>query len=195
MRNQVLALSLCLLVAVTVSLGYGQSLGKGGTSDRGPKKPKTLPPRVSDNRPVTFLEASDVFNRAEKTVRSALGIKGQPVPQKTNMPKKPVSRKFVIERMANLLAVVKRKIRLTPAPVAYNKTVLRLNDLKLLTTLNRLVKLGLVAKLGPLATGPGDTLTPAQFGDAVGFFLARIGQITNLPSNKWTPSLQSGEDR
>jgi hypothetical protein len=195
MRKQVLTLSLCLVCVAAVSLGFSQSLGKSSPSDGGLKKSKSVPPRVADNRPVTFQEASEVFSRAEKTISSALGIKGHQASQKTPLPNKPVSRNFVIERMADLLTVVKPKVRLTPAPVTYDKTVLKLDDPKLLATLNKLVKLGAVAKLGPLATGPGNTLTPAQFGDAVGFFMARIGQITNLPSNKWTPSLQSGDER
>jgi hypothetical protein len=56
--------------------------------------------------------------------------------------------------------------------------------------LEMLVRMGAVAKIGPLATGPGNVLTVPEFGDAIGFFLARMAQMTHLPSSKWTPALR-----
>jgi hypothetical protein len=53
-----------------------------------------------------------------------------------------------------------------------------------------LVRLGAVARVGPLATNKSDTIDAPDFGDAIGFFLARMAEITHQPSSKWTPWLR-----
>jgi hypothetical protein len=38
-----------------------------------------------------------------------------------------------------------------------------------------------------------DKFTASQFGDTLGFFLARVAETTYTPSSKWTPILQPNE--
>jgi hypothetical protein len=41
-----------------------------------------------------------------------------------------------------------------------------------------------------LATGPTDSITVSDFGDAIGFFVSRVAQMSHMPNRKWTPWLR-----
>jgi hypothetical protein len=53
-----------------------------------------------------------------------------------------------------------------------------------------LVAWGFVAPVGPLVVGPGDTLTAAQAGDALGYFFSQVALLSHRADPKWTPRLQ-----
>jgi hypothetical protein len=170
-----------LLVGGIAAGAYGQ------VPQDGPKKhaPVVLP---TTNAPVTEAEARATFARAEMVLQKALHLTRTPPALDIPSASAPVHREQVIAEMAKVYDYVRPKITMTPAPVKYDPAVLKVSH-SASDTLNRFVRLGAVARVGPLATGPSDTLTVPQFGDAIGFFLARIAELTHLPSNKWTPEL------
>ncbi|MFN3683452.1 MAG: hypothetical protein ACK41F_05895 [Fimbriimonadaceae bacterium] len=61
------------------------------------------------------------------------------------------------------------------------------------SVLEELIRWQCVAKLGPLAAGERTTLTVDEFGDALGFCLARLADLTHMPSPRWSPYLMDDE--
>lgn len=55
-----------------------------------------------------------------------------------------------------------------------------------------LVAGGFVAPYGPLTTGHRSGLTPEEYGDALGQFIARTMERTHTPSRQFSPYLQGG---
>jgi hypothetical protein len=52
-----------------------------------------------------------------------------------------------------------------------------------------LVRAGFLAPVGPLVTGPSEGLTPIEFGDALGFFTARLERQTAEADPEYTPGM------
>jgi hypothetical protein len=101
-----------------------------------------------------------------------------------------VTRELVVAELSQEYDLLSPKAKYTPLPVSYDPSVLKIAAAER-TSLERLIRLGFVARVGPLATGPTDTITPHDLGDAVGFFMCRIAQITYLPDPKWSPMIQN----
>jgi hypothetical protein len=155
-----------------------------------PKLPKQNVKGVNETSPVTQSEASAVFVRARNVINVARIAK---IPTKTKLgsSNQLITRDMVILEMARLLKESEPAIKLVPRPVVFNATLLKAGSPGSKSALLKLVKWGFVAPVGPLATGPTANLTPREFGDAVGFFLARLTDVTHMPSIKWSPYLQS----
>lgn len=155
------------------------------------ESPKKHTPRhvTTTSAPVTQTEARSTFAKAENIIRSALNLPMKAPASGIADGTAPVSRAQVVAEMVRLYGVISPKVKLTPRPVSFEPSRLKIATAQR-ANLEKLIRMGAVAKLGPLATGPTDTLTIPQFGDALGFFLSRMAEITNQPSNKWTPALQ-----
>ncbi len=173
------------LVAGTLMLtlpALGQQPPKEGLTRNKVKKV------VATSAPVTQAEARAAFVRAERVIRSAVGIGGVPNTRSAGS-KQPVTRAEVVEEFARLYTLVLPKAKITPRPVRFDAARLKIAGSQR-EKLIRLVRAGAIAPVGPVAAGPKDTLTVAEFGDALGYFLSRMAEITYLPSRRWTPDLQ-----
>lgn len=148
------------------------------------------PPARINNSPVTAAEAREALLRAEGVLRKSLLLSGKPTSSVPSVPK-PITRSTVVAEFNRIYRLVKPKAKLTPRPSSYVASRLKISPDQR-ANLEAMVRLGAVAPYGPLATGPAETLTVAEFGDALGFFMSRLAEITHLPSNRWTPSLQDG---
>jgi hypothetical protein len=146
---------------------------------------------ATSSAPVTQSEARAVFAKAGAAIRKALNIEHAQPPVSIPSGSAPVRREQVIGEMARIYTYILPKVKLTPMPVKYDPAVLKIEHSES-GNLNMFVRIGAVGRVSPLATGPSDTLTVPQFGDALGFFLARMTELTHMPSNKWTPELQPG---
>ncbi len=158
-----------------------------------PRKPIKSPAFNYQGRstaPVSLSEAKGTFVRVDKMLRRALKLDSTDSSVRIGEGVAAVHRPQIVAEMTRILVLVGPSMKFTPRPVVFDARVLRLSDAKQLANLKRLIKLGAVARVGPLATGPEETMTPHDFGDAVGFFVARIAQMTHMPSNKWTPWLR-----
>jgi hypothetical protein len=160
---------------------------KQGLSDR---KPKAVVGAVA-NAPVTQAEAAAVFKRAETVLRK---LTRQPGVAKSGIPLTgaPVSRTQIVREMDRIFNLAKPAFKFTPPPVQHRPELFSLKDAASVAALKRLVGWGFVARLGPVATSSKSSLTVAEFGDAIGFFLLRMSDLTHTPSTKWSPYLQSG---
>ena len=146
---------------------------------------------VNQSALVTKAEAAAVFARARKAIISARisGVPNKP----TIVPGNAVAtREEVILEMAKIVDASRKSMKFVPKPVKYDVKMFKVGSASSRSALARLVEDGFVAPVGPLATGPKPGLTVAQFGDAVGFFLARITDVTHMPSPKWSPYLSGG---
>ncbi len=80
--------------------------------------------------------------------------------------------------------------RTTPRPFRTVGSVVRSKnqDKDVQDELLQLSRWGLVGPVGPLAAG-GQTLTPEEFGDALGYFYAGVALYSYQPDPEWTPDL------
>ncbi|MEZ0326547.1 MAG: hypothetical protein ACAH95_11640 [Fimbriimonas sp.] len=139
---------------------------------------------------VTEAEAKVVFEKAEKMLRKLTKSTTllKPIPLSGSSA---VARSKVVMQLDRLYEMIRQKVRLTPRRVPINAGVLRMSG-PAKDKLARLVKLGAIGNYGPLAAGPADKLTVKEFGDALGFFIARMAEMTHMPNPKWSPALMDG---
>jgi hypothetical protein len=100
----------------------------------------------------------------------------------------PVTRDQVVAEMDREYEALRPQIKFTPNPAPIDPDMLRISA-SVKPKLIKLIKLGFIGRVAPLATGPKASLEPAEFGDAIGFFITRMAQLTHMPSPKWSPLL------
>jgi hypothetical protein len=145
-------------------------------------------PFVWDSRPVTRTEANQVFAQTRQALSRGLDFYF-PTAAKVPLGSEPVTREMVVAEMTQEANIMLPKAKFTPFPLACDSSVLKIEAAQR-ANLERLIRMGFVGKVGPLATGPADTITPRDLGDAIGFFVCRIAQITHMPDPKWSPMIQ-----
>lgn len=139
---------------------------------------------------VRVSEANATFTKYERVIRKVLGLPGTsaPAPSKDT---KPATRAQILNGMNRLFEMAKPEFKMTPRDTRYDAnqfSIPRGNPSR--GVLEKLVKWGFVGKVSPLATSKNDGLSLAEFGDAMGLFLARIADLTHTPSTKFSPYLQ-----
>jgi len=143
-----------------------------------------------DGAPVTQAEARATFTKTEKVIRGALRMPSVTPAVSFGGGSTPVTRAQVVKEMYRIYTLLRPRVKITPRAVVFDRSVLKMSDATAKADLNQLITMGAIARIGPLAVGPKNTLTVPEFGDAVGFFMAQMAQLTNQPSRKWTPILQ-----
>lgn len=184
--------ALTVAVASQVGGNTGRREPAGGQNNGKPQVKKTNVAGVDVKAPVTKSEAAAVFTRARKAIASA---RIAPVAAKSTITagSAAVSREEVILEMGKILEASKKSIKFIPALTRYEAKSFRVGSAGSKAALAKLVAWGFVGPVGPLATGPKPGLSIAQFGDAVGFFMARLADVTHMPSPKWSPYLQPND--
>ena len=172
-----LALVALLVFAVTA---FGQ--------ERTPIKPKEVAPEIA-KQIVTEGEANKVFARAEAMLRKKLALDSKAAPIDLGTSAAPVSREKVVAQFSRLYELSKPKFKLNPKPVGYDPKVLKMDNKKSLDQLVVLLKAGAIAERARVAVGPADTLTVKEFGDTLGYFLARIAQLPHMPIPEYSRAL------
>jgi len=144
---------------------------------------------VDGKSTVTQADAFAVFTQARKAIVAARIAKltTKPTIAKSGQP---VSRDQIILEMMKILNESKTAVKFVPKPVKFDPAVFKTGSAGAKAALAKLVKWGMVAPVGVLATGPKATLSIDDFGDALGFFLSRYSDVTHMPSTKWSPFLQ-----
>ncbi|MCC7436135.1 MAG: hypothetical protein IT363_15775 [Methanoregulaceae archaeon] len=138
---------------------------------------------------ITQSEASVVFSRIERTFSRLTRIsRTLPAMPKSN---NPTTRAEVLTRMIRLVDEFKGEFRFTPKRIPYDGSALTVNA-PARAQVERLIAWGFVAKTSPLVTGVQETLTPVEFGDAIGLFITRMADLTHTPSPKWSPYMSGG---
>lgn len=144
--------------------------------------------------PVTVKEADIVFNRIETAMRTVLKL--PKLKAEVRQVQRPITKNEVILRLDKMFEAIKPKFQYTPRPFKTNEEVLnRYNsDPEIRKKLLRLVKYGCVAPVGPLVVGSPDTVSMADFGDALGYFMSQMAFLTYYADPKWAPNLQNSGD-
>jgi len=178
-------------VFLAVILGTSVALAGQGTGEK-PKVKKTNVAGVDQNSPVSKAEAAAVFARARKAIaasRIALVTPKSGIAVGNG----PVTREEVILEMNRILQGSRKSIKFIPMLTNYDAKRFKVGSASAKSALAKLVAWGFVAPVGPLASGPKPGLTVAQFGDSIGFFMARLADVTHMPSPKWSPYLQPND--
>ncbi len=164
--------------------------GQGGDK---PHLKKVNVGAVDEKSPVTRSEAVAVFTRARKAIAAAriAQIPSKPTIANGNQP---ITREEVISEMAKIFEACKKSVKFVPNKSKFDASVFKVSTPAAKNSLTTLVSWGMIAPVGPVATGPKPNLTVPQFGDAVGFFLARISDVTHMPIPRWSPNLMPIED-
>jgi hypothetical protein len=140
--------------------------------------------------PVTQAEAAAVFTKADQVMKSVIKYKATApaFPASTAI----ATRGQVLRHLNALVEAVqpKFKFKLPRQPSA--PAVISFKDPALKQMAERLESLGFIDRYGPLVTSKAEGLQPDDFGDAVGYFIARIADMTHMPSWKFTPFLMPG---
>ncbi|MFI5385745.1 MAG: hypothetical protein ACHQ50_06455 [Fimbriimonadales bacterium] len=150
----------------------------------------TLPSFAAEEKPVTQAEAAAVFSKAERVVMGVLQLKvnGLAFPNGTA----PATREQVLKHFLAFYAAVESKFKFTPPPAKSAPNFIKFHDAKTKQIAEKLELLGFVDRYGPLVTSTGEGLLPDEFGDALGYFIARVAELTHMPSAKFSPYLTPG---
>lgn len=176
----------CLLFAIVMVSGVYAQQGEKAGFHRKPTAPKV----AASGKPVTATEARLTFIKQRQAVARGFHTK---LDLAVSIPSgnRAVTRDEVIHEMWRFYRSSRGLVKLTPRPIAFDASVLKVGSKATLPELKALVRLGFVAKIGPLAVGPKNSIAIPDFGDSVGYFIARLAQVTHQP-NKWSPTLGAG---
>lgn len=155
-----------------------------------PQKAKPYVPRkiVLSPEPVTRDEAKKVIDQVDSALAAVM-----PAIKKSESPlagSQPVTRGEVVSEFNRIFESAKPEFKFTPRKVSYDSSLLTLKDATAKSRLQSLIAWGCVDRVGPLATSSKDTLGVLEFGDAVGFLLARVAQLSHMPDPRFTPDLE-----
>jgi hypothetical protein len=142
--------------------------------------------------PVSEHEAADVLARVESAIaRVVLRKSTMATPSANASRTKPVDRHAVIRQLFRLFQMSKSSFKFTPRKVVYNAAMITIPaskpERKMVETL---IAWSFLGKVSPLATSKTNELTLEQFGDAIGYFVSRMADVTHTPSSQWSPYMQ-----
>jgi hypothetical protein len=141
---------------------------------------------------VRVSEVNAIFAKYERVMRKVLGLPGSTAPSQSK-DQKPATRAQILTGMNHLFEMCKPEFKITPRDAKYDANTLAVpkgNPQR--PVLEKLVKWGFIGKVSPIATSKSDNFSLTEFGDAMGFFLMRMADVTHTPSSKWSPYLQGG---
>lgn len=146
--------------------------------DRPKYKPRPKP-KVAAAAPVTHAEARAVLARVQLVADRTLRVPAAPFAGGLPSDNKPVSGEDLVAELRRLTLRYEPYFRLT-APVPKGATAEQ-----------RFAIYRMFSPTGPLALG-AKTLAPAVFGDAAGYFLIRIADMTHTPRKEYSPAIMGG---
>lgn len=182
-----LAASMAILAA---TMAGGQSEEKTKLS---PSAKKPAPAAAAG--PVTIGEVHASIEKLETAIRRVVLSNSQAPMSHGTAENRPATRTEVLAEFWRLYQLAKPNFKFTPRPVALQaKSITVAADDGMRKPLETMIKHGFVGKVSPLAAGTGPNMTLEDYGDALGFFLARIGDLTHTPSARWSPYMFNHRD-
>lgn len=179
-RYRAIGVSVAMIALCVMS--NGQSLG----TKRGTARPKLS---TSASSPVLRSEAASVYKSIGAIIARTI-LKSKTLAPRTGVGAGVESRTDVIDELYRLFQKSKGALSYTPRmdPLCGSLLSLKPNHPSR-PKLELLVRWGFVDRADILATSTATTLTPEQFGDAVGYFLARLCELTHTPETEFTPAM------
>ena len=171
---------------LVVCLGAALAAAQNGDS----QKAKPYVPRkiVISPQPVTRDEARKIFEKVNKCLGKVIAAPKAPVAGMAGP--QPVSRAEIVDQLNRVFEAAKPAFTYTPKKVGFDPSLLTIKSGDSKAHLETLIAWGCVDRVGPLATSGKDTLGVLEFGDAVGFFMARVAQLSHYPDARFTPELE-----
>ncbi len=136
---------------------------------------------------VTQAEGAAVFARTEQAMRTVLEMKAQlpAFPSGASV----LGREQILKRLDEMVMLAEPKFKFTPPKVRFIPSLVTLKSPAARQLAEKLVVLGFVDKAGSLVGSKADGLTVAEFGDAIGYFITRLAEMTHTPTRKFSPYL------
>jgi hypothetical protein len=140
---------------------------------------------------LTVKDMTKAFARADAAMRKVLHLPASAPKAAAKAGDAPATREQVVLQMDRLFELARPSFKFTPKRIKYDPGMITIKRGRpARKAVEKLIAWEFVAKVGPLAANLKPTLTLGEFGEALGFFLARIADLTHLPSNKWSPYLE-----
>lgn len=183
MAGKKLGIAICAVLLISPFSMAGQ---EGGP----PQKTKPYVPRkiVVTPEPVTKDEAKKILDKVDVALSTVF-----PTVKKSESSlagKDPVTRAEVVSEFHRIFDMAKPEFKFSPRKLTYDSSLLTIKDPSAKSKLQSLIAWGCVDRVGPLATSSKDTLGVLEFGDAVGFLLSRVAQLTHTPDPRFSPDLE-----
>ncbi len=138
--------------------------------------------------PLSVAELYAATERVETAIRRVVLSNAQPPTPRRIAEDRPAKRQEIIAEFGRLFEMARPHFKFTPRAVLFDTKVLSVPPTDpTRKPLENLIKFGCVGRIGPIATAPGPNVSLEEFGDAVGFFMLRISDLTHTPSAKWSP--------
>lgn len=181
-RATVFPIIAALSLSAALSSGYQGSLGS--SRQRAVQAP---------NAPVTRREAATTVARMEQIIKKVVFKMPSRGTSKIPLDNKPVQRIEILREFNRLFELCRPKFKFTPDMTAYDAKDFTIgNDATAKSVAGKLVNWGAIGKVAPLVSSSKATVTVSEFGDAVGFFLARMSELTHSPSINFSPPMMDG---
>src|SRR5579862_5208495 len=130
-----------------------------------------------DQTAVTRAEAATVFARAEQALSTVLRLKKKPVAFAGGSGT--ATREEILQHLFAVYEASEPKFKFTPPLQKPAREALSFRAAKTKAIAQKLEAMGFIDRYGPLATSKSVGLMPAEFGDALGFFIARLAELTH----------------
>jgi hypothetical protein len=130
----------------------------------------------------------------EQSMRQVLKLK--PVAERHPLPantRTAANRSDYVLELKRLVELARPSFRINPPKLPFDSRASVSKDGAALA-LKDLVVGGFLSPVGPIAVGPGETMSIKDFADSIGFFVARLADVTHLPTRKFSPYLQGDDE-
>lgn len=144
--------------------------------------------------PADVVKRSDaltVLRKMDLTACEVLRIPYQSPTHAVPADTKPVMRTEIVDFYHQLFLKAKAKFKFAPVLIKGDMTRISLTGLDK-SKASELVQWGFVPPVAPLLTSKRADITVQQFGDSVGYFMARLAELTHKPSARYSPQLVGG---
>lgn len=179
-----------LFVLTTLaSWSVAQTSDPEGFKKRTESKPVKADAKA-DQPPVTRAEAIAVFTRAHSICASALKKKGLKFVAPFPKDNQPLTREQALNAIKQFVKDFSGDFTHKTRPKRFDAKRLKVGANS--AEIQNLIRDGFVAPYGPLTTGTKDTLQLREFGDAIGIMILNIAELTQMPSQEYTPALMKG---
>ncbi|MBS1713962.1 MAG: hypothetical protein JST30_06460 [Armatimonadetes bacterium] len=151
-----------------------------------------IPQTAASARPVTRQEFLTAAWKLERAANRVLGMK-EPEAPKVADPSRPLKRSEVILTLDALFKAYRPRFQCTPRPHPLRSGhIAAHNGPEVRGPAERLAKWGFLAPVGFIVTGPSETVTARQAGDALGTFFNQLSVCAHEPDVRWSPNIMSG---
>lgn len=135
-------------------------------------------------RPLSHAVLMKTTARVEQALRDATGVGGT-VSVRPAGENRPATRAEAAAQLDGLLTVVMPALRARPTTARADAAVVARSSTDAATRarIKRLLEWGVVAPVGPIVSARRETVTPREYGDALGYLVLRVSEL----SFRWDP--------